>query len=253
MKISSQSLPLKPKKLRSPLTQLDTTVLKRLADLHPWTILKICEKVDISLSSFSHVTGGRRPLPTRVALKVFDLLGLTSDSGLSSNHCFLFEDKPGFEVELRQQLGHIYPQGAKVVYLKSGLVHILRQAGEELSETGALFYAGNYYTIVHKLSESTYADLLTLPGEWGMTHTNDCADELLSLRVLPSKADAVSSLMDPAERDMPQVSWTEVNIFGQKWGVNPALVLEMLKNHIAPLKKMQNSLGLSERDEDDHD
>jgi hypothetical protein len=223
-------------KPHSRLRAIDSLLIKRLVDLHPWPIQKIAEIVGMSASGFSHVTSGRRPLPIHAALKFFDLLGVTADGGLSSGHCFVFESKPGLGEELKRQLAHMYPSGAEIMKLARRVSSTTKPGWTSYSYEGVLLRNGTYYTVIHNMTDQMLKEVVALAGDWVEPPflVDQTAGALLSLDRLPTDLDIHAHLSTFETGDNLRVTWDDVKLAAEKWGVDPATVMRLMVHHLDP-------------------
>lgn len=213
-----------PSKFRSPYRDIDLKLLRELCNLHPWTMMEICQYVGIGRSVLTNVFSGQRPIPTRVAQKFLDFVGMQPDGSLDREHAFILQERPGNEEALADLFKRIFPTN------RAGSVKLIAPGVTESGEqdplkprSGTAYFDGQFAAVVHginKVEPASHSD-----EKWKMIDVSS-SDILLSKHPLPTKLDVLRKV-SVADFQI-QITWDQVILASKAKGLDASDVLQFI-------------------------
>lgn len=215
-------------KFRSPYRDIDLSLLRLLAGLHPWPLRELCHHVGMDRSVLTNVFSGQRPLPTRVAPGFLGLIGMRPDGTLDPSFGFVFVEHPAKSEELIELLARIFPKGAGVGAVRLSIKHETQTEGIRGEfETGIALYDGRFAVVVQGESSATAS--FASPESTVQMHDFDTPHVLLSADPLPTKYDIVKAFA--GGKFAVQASWDDVRSACDLKGLSPQDVLQMVRDY----------------------
>lgn len=214
----------------SPMGNLDRDRVQALADLHPWNLKKLCEISGLETTTLSHFFAGRRPLPLKKAYPFLGLLGLGVNGEFDRNHCFILSPKFGQEEIAQRTISLLFPEGGKRFDLNTDWINRGKaQWPESERARGSALYDGQTAAVLHSIKEDESEGIRLNPKIWKNCGFDSSAEILLSLDLLPKKADVVAAFTT-TDADFEQVEWKDVIDVAKERGVTPEVVLNFVIN-----------------------
>jgi hypothetical protein len=194
-------------------------------------MIEICEFVGIGRSVLTNVFSGQRPIPTRVAQKFLDFVGMQSDGSLDPDHAFILQERPGNEGEIADLMAKIFPANT------AGSVQLIAPGVTAEGEPdllkpryGTAYFDGQFAVVLHGAKKAEPA--VPLDDQWKMIAVGS-SDVLLSTNPLPSKLDVLKTV-SVADFQI-KISWEHVMNASQAKGFDEAYVLQLINS--APSRK----------------
>lgn len=187
-------------------------------------MIEICEHVGIGRSVLTNVFSGQRPIPTRVAQKFLDFVGMQADGSLNPDHAFIVQERSGNEDEILELMSKIFPKNA------AGSVQLLAPGIASDGEPdvlkprhGVAYFDGQFAVVVHSTKKAEPS--VRLDDQWKMIDV-DSSDVLLSINPLPCKMDVLKTV-SVADFQI-KITWEQVIAAGEAKGMDAAQVLQLI-------------------------
>ena len=157
------------------MSSLDVTLVRNLADLHPWTLKKLCQQAGLEATTLSHFFARERPLPVRKAAKFLGLIGLKMEGDFNKSHSFVFQPHFGQEEIAQIIIASLFPTGAR-------RLNLLCDGG-----CGDALYDGQSTVILHAIQELSPQKVELCPEKFKLVGCNNIAADLLTLDSFPGR------------------------------------------------------------------
>jgi len=194
-------------------------------------MIEICEFVGIGRSVLTNVFSGQRPIPTRVAQKFLDFVGMQSDGSLNPDHAFIVQERAGNEEEISALMAKIYPNNvAGAVKLIAPGVTANGEPDPLKPKHGVAYFDGQFAVVVHNTNKVEPA--VELDDQWKMVDIGS-SDVLLSTSPLPTKLDVLKTV-SVADFQI-KITWDQVIAAGEAKGMDASHVLQLINS--APSRK----------------